>query len=223
MADKKNNAVRIVLKNVPLNYAKLGEPVLNDQTKKYENSVQVRYDRDDSEIDELVRSAAKKAFINKFGEDKEKWPTKFKRDKFFETYLSEDGQDGFFLRDGDATGKDDMKGKNFFTVRTSHEEKSKVHRPTCGKRLGDDKWVELKGDRIEEELYSGCFADVIADVVAYDNVKKGVSIYLKGVLKTGDGERIGGGEPVNMSEMFGLTQADPEELDAGNSDDELDV
>ena len=121
MADKKNNAVRIVLKNVPLNYAKLGEPVLNDQTKKYENSVQVRYDRDDSEIDELVRSAAKKAFINKFGEDKEKWPTKFKRDKFFETYLSEDGQDGFFLRDGDATGKDDMKGKNFINVRTSHE------------------------------------------------------------------------------------------------------
>ena len=223
MADKKNNAVRIVLKNVPLNYAKLGEPVYNEKFKKYENSVQVRYNREDKETDKLVRSAAKKAFINVFGEDKEKWPPKFKKEKFFETYLSEDGQDGFFIRNGDFSGKDDTRGVNILNIRTSHEEKAKVRKPTCGKRLGGDKWVELKGDRIEEEMYSGAIGDVIADVVAYDNVKKGISIYLKGVMKTGDGERIGGGEPVNMSEMLGLTQADPEELDAGNSDDELDV
>ena len=204
-------------------FVKLAEPVKNDLSGKFEYSVECRIPKDDTKTINMVRSAMKKACIEKFGDKPSKWPVDFREDKFFETHLSKNGKDGFFLRTGDVKDAEDYHGHVFFTARASAKEGKKPMQPTCGKLLGEGKWARLTGDRIEAELYSGCYAEVVFDVAGYDSEKsKGVGAYLKTVMKAGEGERMGGGAPVNMEEYFGNEEPDAE-LDAGNSDDELDV
>lgn len=64
------------------------------------------------------------------------------------------------------------------------------------------------------EVYSGCYIRVQINVYPYfwNNTKKGVSIGLNAVLKTGDGERFGGGN--TSPEVFGIT---PQENDGGTA------
>ena len=202
-------------------YVKLSEPVYNDMSKKDEYSVECRIPKEDTKTLDAIRSAMKKACIEKFGEKTSQWPSDFREKDFFETHISKNGKDGFFLRDGDKKDAEDYHGHVFFTARSSAKQGKKPTAPTCGKLLGGGKWAKLVGDRIEEELYSGCFAEVLVDVAAYDvDGNKGIGVYLKAVLKTADGERLSGGAPVDMSE-FGLTEAEDEGIEAG--EDDLDV
>ena len=201
-------------------YVKLAEPVVNEKSGKSEYSVQCRMKEDDKALVTL-RKKMKQAFIEKFGDNKTKWPKAFREEDFFETYLSKDGKDGFFLRDGNWTDNDDMKGVVYFTARESARQGKTPRQPRCGKMLGEGRWVALTGSRLEEELYSGCYADVVIDLYAYDNENKGVGCSLKAVMKTADGDRLSGGAPVDMAEFFG-DEASVDELDAG-TDDDLDV
>lgn len=201
-------------------FVKLAEPVENDLSHKLEYSVECRIPKDDKKTINSIREAMKKACIEKFGDKPAKWPSDFREEDFFETHLSKNGKDGFFLRDGDKKDSEDYEGQAFFTARQSAKKGKTPTQPRCGKLVGDGKWVALTGARLEEEIYSGCYADVVIDVYAYDNEgNKGIGAALKAVMKTAEGERMSGGAPVNMEDFFGEETAD--EIDAG--EDDLDV
>ena len=53
----------------------------------------------------------------------------------------------------------------------------------------------------QDEFYSGCYARASVNFYAYNNVKKGVGVGLNNLMKTADGERLGGGS--TAAEDFG--------------------
>lgn len=207
-------------------FVRLAEPAENELSEKLEYSVECRIPKTDTKTIGMIREAMKKACIERFGDKPAKWPADFREDKFFETHLSKNGKDGFFLRDGDKKEAEDYHGQVFFTARQSSAPGKTPQQPKCGKRVGEGKWVALSGAKLEEEIYSGCFADVVIEVYAYPSPRaeataknKGIGAALKAVMKTGEGERMSGGAPVDMSEYFG--EESTESFDAG--EDDLDV
>ena len=55
----------------------------------------------------------------------------------------------------------------------------------------------------DQEIYNGCYARLIIDTFAYDKpTNKGISFNLLAVQKIDDGERFGGGETINIDEIF---------------------
>lgn len=187
-------------------FPRLAEPVENQLSGKTEYSVRCIVSKDDTDTLSLIRKAMKKAFAQKFGEDTSKWPPKFRKEDFFTSHLSEEGKDGCFLRDGDFTDYEYLKNNVFFDARDAAKPPRKPNRPDCGKQIAEGKWTRLTGSAIEDEIYGGCYAKVVIDLRAYDNKDsnaKGISVYLKGVLKTNDGERIGGGTPLDTNSVFG--------------------
>lgn len=188
-------------------YPRLSEATLNEKSGKMEYSVVCVLDKDeDEDMIKTLRKAMKDSFVAKFGDDRSRWAMPFKKDGFFEEHLSDDGKDGFFLRDGEFTEKEYFENKVFVTIRDAARAPKTPNRPECGVVVGKGKFKRLHGAEIDEEIYGGCYGIVVADIRAYENKEsnsKGVSAYLKAVMKTADGERIGGGAPVNMEEMFG--------------------
>lgn len=57
------------------------------------------------------------------------------------------------------------------------------------------KIIDLQGNEIIErdEFYSGCYGKASINFYAYDNVSKGVACGLNNLLKTEEGENLGGG------------------------------
>lgn len=215
----KSNPVRI---KVParISFVKLAEPQPDMNNKGLEYSVECRVSKDDKATLKMIRDAMKKVVVEACGEKTDKWPFGFRAPKFFDDCLSQTGQDGIFLRDGDAKENEEYHGLAFFTARQFSKTPKTPTQPTCGKMVAEGRWVKLTGKRIEEELYSGCYADVVVDVYFFDNAeakKKGIGASLKAVMKTADGERLGGSVPVDMSEFFG-EEGSAEELDAGDDD-----
>lgn len=216
-----NETVRIV---VPcrIAYPRLAEAVENTLSGKTEYSVRCIISQEDTATLGKIRNGMKAAFINKFGDDASKWPPKFRKESFFTEHLSEDGKDGCFLRDGDNTDYDYLHGMAYFDARDAARPPRKPNKPDCGVQLEEGKWRRLQGHEIEEELYGGCYAKVVVDLRAYDNKEtntKGISVYLKGVLKTGDGERIGGGSPLNTKDVFGEEVQTPSTFDSDEYED----
>ena len=214
-----NENVRVI---VPCRIAfpRLAEAVENTLSGKMEYSVRCIVDKNDEETLKKLRAGMKNAFCQKFGEDSSKWPPKFRKEEFFKSHLSEDGKDGCFLRDGDFVEYDYLNGNVFFDARDAAKAPRKPNRPDCGLQLGEGKWKRLSGSAIEDELYSGCYAKVVVDLRAYDNKEtnaKGISVYLKGVLKTGEGERIGSGSPLDTNAVFG-EEVEGETSDFGSED-----
>lgn len=219
MANNKN--IRIV---VPCRIAfpRLSEAVENSLSGKMEYSVRCIIDKNDLETLGKLRNGMKAAFAQKFGEDTTKWPPKFRKEEFFKTHLSEDGKDGCFLRDGDFTESDFLAGCAYFDARNSARPPRKPSSPDCGVQMGEGKWRRLRGDEIENEIYGGCYAKVVVDVWVYDNKEtnaKGISVTLKGVLKTGDGDRIGGGSPLDTKECFGEEVEEESDFDSDTYSD----
>lgn len=75
----------------------------------------------------------------------------------------------------------------------------------------------LKEEIPADQVYSGCYALVNVNFFPYDTGSKGIAAGLNGVLKTYDGERLGGGpgdgrnefddidipeEPLNMGDLY---------------------
>jgi hypothetical protein len=215
----KINPVRI---KVParISFVKLAKPEPDMNNKGTEYSVECRTSKEDTATLKMIRDAMKKVLIEACGEKTDKWPFNFRAKDFFETYLSPTGQDGFFLRDGDAKENEEYHGLAFFTARSFAKTGKTPYQPPCGKMLGEGRWVKLTGEKLEEEIYSGCYADVVIDVYWYDNAdtkKKGIGASLKAVMKTADGERLSGSAPVNMNEFFG-EEGSADELEAGEDD-----
>lgn len=215
----KVNPIRI---KVParVSFVKLAKPEPDMNGKGTEYSVECRIPLEDTKTLKLVRDTMKKLVIEACGEKTDKWPFNFRGKDFFETCLSPTGQDGIFLRDGKSKENEEYHDCAFFTARSFAKEGKTPTAPSCGVMLKDGRWVAISGQRLEEEIYSGCYCDVIVDVYWYDNAeakKKGVGAALKAVMKTADGERLSGSAPVNMNEFFG-EEGSVDELDAGEDD-----
>lgn len=92
------------------------------------------------------------------------------------------------LRDGDIERPDDdAYAGSYFINATSRTKPGIVKRMTVG---GETKLVEVTN---EEEIYSGCYGYVSVNFFPFSNVgNKGVACGLNNVLKTRDGEFLGG-------------------------------
>ena len=154
----------------------------------------------------------KEAWLKKFGTDKKQWKPLFREDNFFETHLSIDGKDGFFLRNGKFHSGDSegYLGEVYFSA-------SNKTRPICGK-LVKGGWKRLVDeDDIRETIYSGCYCDVVIQCYAYDNKAakaQGIGASVQAVVFAEDGERLSGSRmsDKDMNDLFG-EEADPEALD----------
>jgi hypothetical protein len=199
-----------------ISFPRLSSAEFNKMSKKDEYSVVLVIPKDDSKTLNSIRSVMKEVFSAKYPNPKN-WPLKFKQDNFFEEYLSPDGKDGFFLRDGDVVSDKNDKMANcvFFTARDGAKAPKKPHAPECAIKEGK-KVIKITGDRIEEELYAGCEAIVVFDVYTYpeDSNNQGIGASLKAVIKTGDNERWGGSAPVDLSE-FGEVEEESSILEEG--------
>ena len=88
------------------------------------------------------------------------------------------------VRDGDEGENEDFHGCNMIELKSPKRKPGvKVYNPDGANTDVVD---------YDEEIYSGMECIATARVGAYDNVSKGVGIYLNNVLKVADGERFAG-------------------------------
>lgn len=197
-----------------ISYVNLAEPARpmegqEDAVPKFK--VECRLPKNDTSLAK-IREAMKEAYIEKFGTDIKQWKPLFREEGFFENHLSIDGKDGFFLRDGKyhSSGDESYFEEVFFTA-------SNKNQPVCGKRVKGG-WKRLNTpEDIRETLYSGCYAEVVIQVYAYENKaakSTGVGASLQAVVFAEDGERLGGGRisEREMTDLFGEA-VDPEAED----------
>lgn len=164
MTNNKENLTKVVTGKVRFSYANVFEPKsINGGEEKY--SVSIIIDKEDTKTISKINNAieaAKQAGAAKFGG---KIPSKLKLP----------------LRDGDEEREDDenYKGKYFVNA-------------NCKQKPG---LVDKKGRPIIDatEFYSGCYG--LASITFYafnSNGNKGVACGLNNIMKTEDGEPLGG-------------------------------
>jgi len=112
------------------------------------------------------------------------------------------------LRDGDEERPDDDAYANSYFMNCNSKTKPKVYEFI---KFTTDGKVKAKPIDSEDDVYSGMFACVSVNFYAYNtNGNKGIACGLGNVLKTDDGERLGGGS--SAEEDFDLA-SDDEEFD----------
>lgn len=155
------------------------EPNRFDETAKPKYSVTLAFKKAYVDLAPL-REAIKSAVVEKWGQDRSKWPVNLRKINF-DTYLSPTGRDGWPLRDGDEQGRPEYEGT--VTVKFSSTRKPLVY----------GRGLNILTDQEAEEIYPGCFCRVQAAAYAYDvSGSKGITFALDAVQKIADGERIGG-------------------------------
>lgn len=164
MTNNRENLTKVVTGKVRFSYAHVFEPTVDDDgNEKY--SVSILIDKNDTKTVSAINNAieaAKQAGVNKFGG---KIPAKLKLP----------------LRDGDEEREDDENYKGKFFINANCKQKPGL--------------VDKKGRSIIDstEFYSGCYG--LASVTFYAfNTKgnKGVACGLNNIMKTEDGEPLGG-------------------------------
>ena len=191
MAENTNTKVRIG--EVRLSYCHLFQPeaVADGGEKKY--SVSIIIPKSNTKLVAEVKAAieaAAAAGISKFGGRR---PANLKTP----------------LRDGDLERADDDAYADAWFINASSKGKPGVVKVMNVQ--GEKKLVEVTN---EEEVYSGCYGYVSVNFFAFNNAgNKGVAAGLNNVLKTKDGDYLGGRSSAQSE--FG------EDLDRyGNEDDE---
>ena len=153
---------KVILKNVRFSYANVFEPKAFGDNEP-KYSVSVLIPKDDAESLEKIKSAVG-AEVQDFFRGKK--PAGFHG----------------FLRDGDVDRPDDpvYAGHMFFNA-------SSKRKPI----VLNEKKQEVND---ENEFYSGCYGAVSVNVFgySYNKIRHGVACGLNGLMKTRDGERLGG-------------------------------
>lgn len=168
-------SVEFCSKAVRLAFVSVWEPKQqpgNSDKKKYEVTALIT--KTDTEGLKPFKIAALNAIVNKWGEDRKKWPANL-RTIDFKSFLSLTGKDGWPFRDGDAMPYDGFAGN--VAIKCANERKVTV--------------VDISRNPIidNEEMYSGCFGQLIGVAYAWDNSgNRGVSFSLDGVRKLKDGD-----------------------------------
>lgn len=155
-----------------MNFVRVFEPeAFNGGDPKY--SVILSFSQDDTALVEKVRTAIQETVEKAKAQYGGKLPKGFKV---------------VDLKDGDTDYENDGFA-GMFTLKASSAYKPEVVKKA--KVMGKSQLVPITD---EEEFYSGCYGYASVSFFAYDNgVSKGVTCGLNSVLKSRDGERLGGG------------------------------
>lgn len=159
-----NNETKVITGKVRFSYANVFEPKsINEGEEKYSCSILI--DKKDTKTIKAIRNAieaAKQAGVSKFGG---KIPAKLKEP----------------LRDGDEEREDDENYKGKYFVNANAKTKPGL--------------VDSKGRPIIDstEFYSGCYGYASITFYAFNsNGNKGIACGLNNLMKTDDGEPLGG-------------------------------
>lgn len=163
------NETKVVISNCRLSYANIFEPkAFEGQEPKY--SVSLIISKDDKETIELIE----KAIENATNEGKEKyWSGKTPKNLKYP------------LRDGDEEREDEAYENSYFINANSKNAPQIVGKE---RDRATGKAIALG----EDDVYSGCYANVSVNFYAYNNVSKGIAAGLGNIQKEADGERLSG-------------------------------
>ena len=190
---------RIVLPEGRVSYPHLFEAKDNFSKTAKEFSIQISWPKTQDLT--AFRGALLEAMREKYGANQAtKWPVQFRKRDMMQ-YLSETGQDGWPLRDGDVSGRPELDGCVYATFKSPADRRPKVV----------DHDVQPILD--PSEVYGGCYARVSVNCYASDKCgsgKGGVSAGLGNVQKTKDGESFGAGA-VKPEDEFGPVATGEEE------------
>lgn len=193
---------QVKTRKVRLSYVNLAEPKENQQGVPF-YSVQVIIDKNDT------------ATINSFKEAIEE----LRRDpKALAKVNNNPKALAIPFRDGDtdtadyvANNPEVYAGNFFFNAKNSKP--VPVYSPQNGKL------VKLEGFEIEDQVYSGCYGQVILGLYAYNiSGNKGVGIGLNGVCKVADGDRLGGVSVSADAFDSDLIESSPSAFESFNDD-----
>jgi hypothetical protein len=128
----------------------------------------------------------------------------------FRTTKGLDGSEGFISKPLDGNKNPEYAGKLVIKA-VSYGRKPQVLRPD-------------KEEMMEQaELYSGCYGRLWVTAFAYDNAgNKGVSFSLQGILKTKDGQPLGGSGG-KATEAFKSIEIESNGFETVEDDDDLDL
>lgn len=159
-----NNETKVITGKVRFSYANVFEPKsINGSDEKYSTSILI--DKKDTKTIKAIRNAieaAKQAGFSKFGG---KIPAKLKEP----------------LRDGDEEREDDENYQGKYFINANAKTKPGL--------------VDKKGRPIIDstEFYSGCYGYASITFYAFNsNGNKGIACGLNNIMKTDDGEPLGG-------------------------------
>lgn len=167
-----NTSTKIVIGECRLSYCHLFTPEAASEGSEKKYSVSIIIPKSNkklvNEINAAIAAAAQ-AGIAKFGGRK---PANLKTP----------------LRDGDEDRPDDEAYADSWFINATSRTKPGVVK--ASKVMGETKLVEVSN---EDEVYSGCYGWVSVNFFAYNNAgNRGIAVGLNNVLKTKDGEFLGG-------------------------------
>jgi len=105
------------------------------------------------------------------------------------------------LRDGDTDGPDDEAYEGHYFLNASSTRAPGAVKKVAGKAVKMD----------EDEFYSGCYGLASINFYAFNVKNKGIACGLNNIMKTDDGERLGGGG-ASAAEDFGLEESEGEDF-----------
>ena len=159
----------VLIKNCRLSYANIWQPRIEEDGSKGKYSVSLIIDKKDEVTIRRINNAidaAKKVGKSKLANSQGFVPKNLKTP----------------LRDADEEGRTDEAYIGMMFLNATSKSKPKIV----------DRHVERITD--EEEVYSGCYANVMVNFYAYAvNGNKGIAAGLGNIQKVKDGERLGGG------------------------------
>lgn len=187
----KNTATRVKTAEVRLMYCHLDEPQAFDESQKAKYSVSMIIKKDDKDtlgqIKKNYEEAVQKG-IEKYGQGFSKNVTPMVRPQGSNNGLLIDSdQDDRYMDDAD------FKGTYILSAKA-------INKPMCVAKETGRK--SLEGDELKEIIYSGCYGKVLFNFYPFNaGINKGVACGLDSVMKTRDGESLGG--RVNAMDYFG--------------------
>lgn len=189
----KRKGTKVTTGEVRLSYAHLLEPhaIEEGQTKKY--SVSLIIPKSDKDTLRAIKEAIDEAKENGKATLGGKIPANLKTP----------------IRDGDEDRPDDENYANSYFINANSTKKPKILEFV--KFTADGK---IKADEIDsdEDVYSGMFACVSVNFYAYNTSgNKGIAAGLGNVLKTSEGDRLGGGS--SAEEDFDLAADEDDDFD----------
>ena len=187
----KNTATRVKTSEVRLMYCHLDAPQAFDDTQKPKYSVSMIIPKDDRNTLGQIKKNYEEAIqrgIEKYGQGFSKNSTPLIRPQ---------GSNNGLLIDADLDDRyaddTDFKGTYILSAKA-------LTKPMClAKETGRK---ALEGEELKEIIYSGCYGKVLFNLYPFNaGVNKGVACGLDSVMKTRDGESLGG--RVNAMDYFG--------------------
>jgi len=96
------------------------------------------------------------------------------------------------LKDGDDSDREEYEGCMYLNS-------GNTDKPKC---FDVDAEEMIDKEEIRNDLYAGCYVKAVISFRTYNHEGKvGVSVYLHGIKKTGDGDRLAGSSPVSASDF----------------------